>query len=132
MGNGPTAETVRALEFVVAQHQAAIRESESELAKVQNRIVAIEGFLKFLKMAKAVRQAIDGTIVWRPGAILIVATAAGGVGLAVFQSPILGVVGQPCERGCLYQSAEEFCGGDVLAVSGVGSLGLGVLGAARV
>ena len=32
---------------------------------------------------------------------------------------------QPRERGCLYQSAEEFCGGDVLAVSGVGSFGLG-------
>ena len=39
--------------------------------------------------------------------------------------------GQPCERGCLCQSIAEFCGGDVLAVAGVGAWGPGFLGTAR-
>ena len=93
MANSTTAESVRSLERVVAQQTTAIQQAESELAKIQRRIGSLNGLLAFYKLAKSVRQFVDGTIVWRPGAILIVATAIAGVGIAVFRSPVIGVVG---------------------------------------
>ncbi len=93
MAESTTVESVRSLELVVTQHEAAIQQAEGKLAKIQRRLVSLNGSLAFLKLAKSVRQFVDGTIVWRPGAILILATAMGGIGVAVFRSPALGVVG---------------------------------------
>ena len=93
MANPTTAESVRSLERVVAQQTTAIQQAESELAKIQRRIWSLNGLLAFFMLAKSVWQFVDGTIVWRPGAILIVATAIAGVGIAVFRSPVIGVVG---------------------------------------
>ena len=88
-----TAESVRSLELVIAQHAIAILRTKADLAKLQLRLLFLNGSLLFLKLSKLVRQFVDDTIVWRPGAVLIGGTAMAGVGLAGLSSPVLGVIG---------------------------------------
>lgn len=97
-GNGTMAESaisesVRMLENGIRQRELAIQQTENELGTIRSRLASIHGYLRAFAMAKSARAVIDGTIVWRPGAILIVVTAVGGIGLVVFRSPVLGSIG---------------------------------------
>ena len=92
MAESKTAKSVESLESAVSQHAAAIQQSRSKLAQVKLRLVAIKGALTFLKLAKSARRFVDGTIVWRPGGILISATAIAGIGVTLFRSPADGIV----------------------------------------
>lgn len=76
-----------------ARYEAEIQQAKRELMKIRWRLVSSNATLAFLKVLKSARQFVDGTIVWRPGAILIVATMIGGVGVGVFQSPAFSAVG---------------------------------------
>ena len=88
-----TAESVLSLELVVAQSAIAIQQAKADLTKLQRRLLFLNGSLLFLKLSKSVRQFVDDTIVWRPGAVLIGGTAMAGVGLAGLSSPVMGGVG---------------------------------------
>lgn len=86
-------ERLRSHEKSIERNDSEIAKLSTELQAIQARAESIRRSLAFLASGRELRRAVDQTIVWRPGAMLIISTICGGVGLAVFRSPTLGIVG---------------------------------------
>lgn len=86
-------EVVQTLEFNVERIRSDSREVEEQAKKVQGRIHRALASHKWLIMAMRGRSIVDRTVVWRPGAVLIVATICGGLGTVFYPSMLLFLVG---------------------------------------
>ena len=86
------ADAVQFLEKEGIRNSEKIRNIERELAELNHRTAAINRRNQILSTSLNARRLIDQSIVWRPGAILIVVTIIAGMTFAMTRSITVGVV----------------------------------------
>lgn len=86
-------ESVNSLEQIVAKHSAELRKTQRMLASTRVHNVSLFVGRQLIRFLCLIRNFVDNSIVWRPGAVLIGGVAAAGFWLIGFDSLLVGAAG---------------------------------------
>lgn len=85
-------ESVRSAEQIVSTLKKALRADRFSAGCIGLDLLFQRMLLGYMTTSTALRRMVDYSIVWRPGAALIAATAIGGMLFAISRSPLVGYI----------------------------------------